>query len=107
MSAPAVLQHLRYAARSFARKPAFFAVVLLVFALGIGANTIIFSVVDGVLVRPLPYPESHRLYTVWQTIPEWRDSPPSPRLRSMADRMWVSYPVYRDWLETRDKGGSH
>jgi predicted permease len=95
----AVLQDLRHAARSFARKPAFFAVVLLVFALGIGANTIIFSVVDGVLLRPLPYPESHRLYTVWQTIPQWRESPPSPRLRSMADRMWVSYPVYRDWLE--------
>jgi putative ABC transport system permease protein len=95
----AVLQDLRYTARSFARKPALFAVVMLVFALGIGANTIIFSVVDGVLLRPLPYPESHRLYTVWQTIPEWRESPRSPRLRSMADRMWVSYPVYQDWLE--------
>jgi putative ABC transport system permease protein len=94
-----LVQDLRYTVRSLSRRKAFSAVVLLIFALGVGVNTVIFSVVNGVLLRPLPYPESHRLYTVWQTVPEWLESPPAPNLRVLASRMWVSYPVYEDWLE--------
>jgi putative ABC transport system permease protein len=54
-------QELKYAWRGFLRAPGFSLVVILTLALGIGANTAIFSVIDAVLLRPLPYPESDRL----------------------------------------------
>jgi len=54
-------QEVRYACRGFLRAPGFSLVVILTLALGIGANTAIFSVIDAVLLKPLPYPESERL----------------------------------------------
>ena len=56
---------LRYAFRSLAKQPGFVAVVVLTLALGIGASTAIFSVVNAVLLRPLPFPNSDRLQVVW------------------------------------------
>ncbi len=60
-----LLQDLRFAIRAFRRQPAFAAVVVLTLALGIGANTAIFSVVNGVLLSPLPFDRSEDLINVW------------------------------------------
>jgi putative ABC transport system permease protein len=60
------LRNLRHSARSLAREPGFAATVVLTLALGIGANTAVFSALDAVLLRPLPYPEADRLVRLFQ-----------------------------------------
>ncbi len=77
-------QDLRYTARTLARAPGFTAVAILVLALGIGANTAVFSVTDYVLIRPLPFPSPDRLVKIWETLPGYR-------------RMELSPVDYRDW----------
>ena len=81
-----VLQDLRYGARMLLNRPVFTIVTIVTLALGIGANTAIFSVVDAVLLRTLPYPEPERLVVVAERAPG-------------GNRMGVAYPNYRDLRE--------
>src|SRR5580698_8517130 len=63
-----MITDLRYTFRTLRRSPGFTAAAILTLALGIGANTAIFSVADAVLFRPLPYPHSERLVVVWNQL---------------------------------------
>lgn len=64
-----ILTPLRHTLRRLARSPTFTAISLVTLGIGIGANTAIFSVIDGVLLKPLPYPHSERLIALWHTAP--------------------------------------
>jgi putative ABC transport system permease protein len=81
-------QDLKYGIRMLLKNPGFTAVAVLTLALGIGANTAIFSVVDGVLLRPLPFPEPERIFAVHQALPE-----------KGIPKTGASYPNYLDWKQ--------
>lgn len=78
------LQDIRYALRTLQRSPGFSAVAVLTLVLGIGANTAMFSVVEGVVLAPLPYFESDRLVMILES-----------NLRFPQDS--ISYPNFLDW----------
>jgi len=79
-----IWQDLRYGARMLVKNPGFTLVAVVTLALGIGANTAIFSVINALLVRPLPFAEADRLVMIWETHP---DIPRAP----------VSIPDFQDW----------
>src|SRR5437764_3939182 len=77
-----LLQDLRYALRQLRRAPGFAVVVILMLALGIGANTAIFSLIDALLLKPLPVNEPHQLYEL---------------ARGAADDYTFSVPIWREF----------
>ena len=90
-----ILQDLRFAVRTLAKRPGFTGTAVLTLGIGVGATTAIFSVVNGVLLRPLPYPDAERLVNVWQVNHDWFESP-NQGLRSWASSFPLSMPVLRD-----------
>lgn len=83
-----ILRDVSYSVRVLLKNYAFTIVVILTLALGIGANTAIFSFANGILLRPLPYPQSDRLAVLDETA-----------LKRGIDSMSVSYPNFLDWRE--------
>jgi predicted permease len=90
----AARQDITFVLRLLRRRAVFAAVTIVTIALGIGAATSIFSVADGVLFRPLPFPDPDRLTTVWMNRPTWKSN---PALIKRWNRGTISLPVYREW----------
>ncbi len=83
-----LLNDIKYTIRRLLKKPIFTLTVVLTLAIGIGANTTMFSVVNSILLRPLPYPDSNRLVMVWESQPE----------RGKFHEL-VSVPNYLEWQQ--------
>ncbi|MGH9688279.1 MAG: ABC transporter permease, partial [Candidatus Acidiferrales bacterium] len=80
-----LLQDIRYGIRLIAKSPGFAAIAILTLALGIGANTAVFSVINGVLLNPLPYRQPDRLVAVYAKTKQFT-------------RSSISYPNFLDWV---------
>jgi predicted permease len=81
-----LFQDIRYGLRTLWKSPGFTFTAVLSLSLAIGASTTVFSIVNSVLLRPLPYPQAERLVVVWETV-----------RRQEVERRGVSFPDYLDW----------
>jgi putative ABC transport system permease protein len=86
-----IWQDLRYGARMLFKNPGFTLVAIITLALGVGANTTIFSVINSLLLKPIPFPEANRLALVWEA-----------QANDPKDRNIVSAPNYWDWQRQND-----
>lgn len=106
-----LFQDVRYSLRQLRRSPGFTVIAILTLALGIGANAVIFSAVNSVLLRPLPYPNPNRLVQIWSTNPhtnrwgEWVSYPDFVDWRAQ-NKVFEGLVAYRTWL-TNITGGDH
>src|SRR6266508_2034462 len=83
------MQDLRYAIRTLVKSPGYTVVAVLALALGIGLNTAVFSVLNGVVLRPLRYEGAERIFGVWER-------------SERGDYRLASYPTFRDWRAQSD-----
>jgi putative ABC transport system permease protein len=83
-----LLQDLRYGARMLWKRPGFTLIAVITLALGIGANTAIFSVIDALMLRPLPFREPDKLFQVWES-----------NVKLGYKEMDASYPNFADWRD--------
>ena len=84
----ALFRDIRYAVRGLARSPTFTTIAIVTLALGIGANTAIFSVVNSVFLHPLPFDAADRMFVLWETNPDRSEH-----------KEHVSAPNFLDWRE--------
>lgn len=86
-----LLQDLRFGARMLLKQPGFTLIAVLTLALGIGMNTAIFSVINSLLLKPIPFPEAERIALVWES-----------QVNNPKDRNIASAPNYWDWQRQND-----
>ena len=91
-----ILGDIQFGIRTLRKRPLFFGIAVTTMGLGIGSSSAIFSVVEAVLLRPLPYERPGELVQVWETFPDWRDN---PQLASGWDKVYLAWPDYARWRD--------